>query len=171
MKKHDFRFQILNTGISLLEILVVITVFAVLGIIIARSVFLTLGGSKKSDSQVKIRENVNYALSIIERQIRNANSIVTCPNSPTTTLEYLDENGVSASFSCVNVGGSDSYIASSSARLTSGDIQIVSCSLACIPGDGGVPQSVKINVTAQDAASATAESYVDFTTEIFLRTY
>jgi len=69
-----------NSGLSLIEILIVITIFAVIGILSTRSVFLTLRGAKKSDSLVRVRENVNNALSVIERQIRNSEK-VTCPST------------------------------------------------------------------------------------------
>ena len=57
-------------GMSLLEILIVVAVFSILGVIVTRSVLLTLRGSKKSESQVKVRENVSFSLGVIERQLR-----------------------------------------------------------------------------------------------------
>ena len=82
MSNYKLQITKLQKGMSLLEILVVVAIFSILGVIVTRSVLLTLRGSKKSESQVKVRENVNYALAVIERQLRNADSIVTCPNDP-----------------------------------------------------------------------------------------
>lgn len=72
--KHRF-----HSGFSLIEILVVISIFAVIGILTTRSIFITLRSARKSDSLVRVRENVNYAMGIIERQIRTAES-VNCAN-------------------------------------------------------------------------------------------
>ena len=93
-----------NMGISLIEILIVIGIFAVLGIISTRAILLSLQGSKKGDAQVKVRENLDYAVSVIERQLRNAGSISPCPNVDPLVISYSDSNDVSSSFSCINVG-------------------------------------------------------------------
>ncbi|HKC04336.1 MAG TPA: type II secretion system protein, partial [Patescibacteria group bacterium] len=91
-----------ESGLSLLEILVVVSIFAFLGILITRSIILTVAGSRKSESLVKVRESLNYSLSVIERQLRNANSIPNCPNLDSTYLAYNDQNGNPTSFSCAS---------------------------------------------------------------------
>lgn len=100
----------MNKGLSLLEILVVITIFSVLGILVSQSVILTVRGTKKSESLVSVRENVNYAMGVIERQVRNSDKIV-CEESTETNLSYVDQEGNASDFWCV-IGGNDSYIAS-----------------------------------------------------------
>lgn len=160
------------SGISLIEILVVIAAFAILGILATRAVLLTLRGSRKSESLVKVRENVNYALGIIERQLRNANG-VDCTTSTASLLYYNDERGRRVSFSCVQIGSTtDGYVASGSARLTSSEVRVTSCSFSCSAGSGDVLPSVTVNVTARDATATGVESaQVTSSTQIFLRTY
>jgi len=143
-----------NSGLSLIEILIVITIFAVIGILSTRSVFLTLRGAKKSDSLVRVRENVNNALSVIERQIRNSEK-VTCPSTG-TTLSYVSLEGTSTNFTCQSVGV-DGYISSGSARLTSSDISITSCSITCSQSTLNVPPLVTIAITAEDKTSTSVE--------------
>jgi hypothetical protein len=162
-----------NDGLSLLEILVVVSIFAALGILITRSVLLTLGGGKKSESLIRVRENLNYSIGVIERQLRNANSITTCPNSDTSTISYVDQNGNTTTFSCRNIGvsGSVGYIASGSAKLSSDAVNITGCSFACALGVGS-PSSVTINLTAIDASAMGIEnSAVTATTKVSLRNY
>ncbi|MFH1971121.1 MAG: type II secretion system protein, partial [Patescibacteria group bacterium] len=72
-------------GLSLIEILVTVTVFTILGVLVTSSVFLTLRSTNKSNSTIKIRDNVNYFLSTIQRQLRGAQAIVNCPNSDDTS--------------------------------------------------------------------------------------
>ena len=162
-----------SKGLSLIEVLVVVGIFAILSVIIARSVFLTLRGSAKSETQVQVRENLNYALSVMERGLRNADSVVACPNPDTKVLNYLDSAGTPASFSCVGIGKSDSYIASSSARLTSTDIKINSCSIVCSQEDSGLPPLITVDIEAGGAKTTqgSEKSNVSVTTQIFLRTY
>lgn len=168
----DSRFQVLNSGMSLLEILVVIAIFAILGIIVTRSVVLSIGGSRKSESVVKVRENLNYSLAIIERQIRNANSISQCPNPDPTRIDYKDRDGNPAFFSCVNLGGSDPYIASGSARLTNDLIQVTQCSFTCVAATSTNPALVTVTLEAKDSgAMGVQNATVSTTTQIYLRNY
>lgn len=157
-------------GISFIEILVVIAVFAILGVLATRAILLTLRGSRKSESVVKVRENVNYALAVIERQLRNAESIdtTTCTGG---RVDYKNQDGIGSSFVCTNIGAGG-YIASGSARLTSTDVAVTLCSFSCSPASGDVLPSVTVNVTAQDAVATGVESaQVSSSTQIFLRTY
>ena len=162
----------MSKGMSLLEILVVVAVFAILGVIVTRSVILSIGGSKKSESLVKVRENLNYSLGVIERQIRNANLISVCPNPDTKVINYQDQTGNSTSFSCLNVGTDNAYVASVTARLTSSEVTITSCSFTCTPATSVNPALVTISLEARDAsASALQTSTVTSTTQIYLRNY
>lgn len=157
-------------GFSLLEILVVVSIFAVLGILITRSVLLTLGGGKKSESLIKVRENLDYSVGIIERQLRNANMITACPNPDPSVISYYDQNGNLATFSCVGVG-TRGYIASGEARLSSDTVNITDCSFTCATASG-TPSSVTINLTAKDASvSGSENSTVTTKTQVFLRNY
>jgi type II secretory pathway pseudopilin PulG len=152
----------LNLGLSLLEILVVMSTFAILGILVTQSVVLTLRGSRKSESQVRVRENLNYALSIMERQLRNADSIDSCLPS---VLSYKDSLGNVSTFSCQNY-----YIASGSASLTSQQDVAAWCEFTC--DLTSTPPSVTISIDAQELTSQGVEgASVTATTKIFLRTY
>lgn len=158
-------------GVSFIEILVVIAIFAILGILVARITLVTLRGSNRSDSLVKVRENLDFSLAVMERGIRNAESVSPCPNPDTTSIAFADADGIPTTFSCVNVGAAG-YVASGSARITSDEIKITSCSIACSPGSGGVTPSVTISLEAADARATGIEAAkATATTKIFLRTY
>lgn len=161
-----------NAGISLIEILIVISIFAVLGILSTRVVLLSLTGAKKGDVQIKVRENLDYAVSIMERQLRNAGSISPCPNTDPLIINYSDSNNISTSFSCLNMA-SLGYIASGSARLTSQDVKITSCLFTCTAGTQSTPPKVTIDIQAVDAGTQGSKegASVTVSTEINLRTY
>lgn len=161
-----------TVGMSLLEILVVVAIFSVLGVLVTRSVLLTLRGSKKGESQVKVRENLSYSLAVIERQLRNADSISECPNSDLSVVNYFDERGVLTSFSCVGLGGDDAYVASGSSRLTSDQVKVTSCSFSCSLGTSNNPPVVDVNITATDPTAQGIEgATVNLSTQISLRNY
>lgn len=156
-------------GFTLIEILIVMSIFAIVGVLSSTSLFLTLRGAKKSESAVKVRENINYSFAIIERQIRNAES-VDCVTSTPSILNYTAYEGVSSSFSCKSLN-SVGYLASGSARLTATDINVTDCTFTCIPSDTGL-SSVGINVSAKDSTSSSPENAtITAQTEIVTRNY
>ena len=156
-------------GFSLVEILIVISIFSVIGILSTRIILLTMRGAKKSDSQVRVRENVNYALSIIERQIRNS-EVVNCASSTSSQIIYTSLEGVASTFSCVS--GSDSYILSGTSRLTSSDISITSCLFSCTQTNENDPPVMKVKIVAEDKNNTSVENgSVTVETEIVTRNY
>jgi prepilin-type N-terminal cleavage/methylation domain-containing protein len=163
-------------GISLIELLVVVAIFAFVGTIVTRAIVLTLQGTQKSTSIVSARENLDYAMGIIERQIRNANSITSdCFGEPSTEIDYLDQNGNLGAFSCQGTGTIGSYIASGSAtpvnRITNSAVEITNCSFVC-NSTGTTPPVVSISLTVQNATtSGTAGGEVSSSTQIDLRNY
>ena len=153
--------KIFVSGVSLAEILIVVTIFAALGLVVSSSLILTMRGTKKSESLVKVRENVSYSISVIERNLRNANNITTCATSESVdpeefkSITYLDQYGEFSTFSCVNTGEDDSYIASGSARLSSEGIKITSCSFSCTePEDTTKSPFVTVEISAADVGSS-----------------
>jgi len=157
----------MQKGISLLEILVAVAIFAVLGVMVTRSIALTLRGSKKSELTLKVRENISYSLSVIERQLRNADSITSCNDD--MRVVYIDSFGNSGSFSCEGMDGGDAYIASGSARLTSNEVKITKCTFNCTSSD---PPAVNVSITAIDSQAEGVEgASVTASTKVYLRTY
>ncbi len=162
-----------NKAFSLIEILVVISIFAVIGILSTRSIFQTLRSARKSDSLVRVRENINYALGVIERQIRSAES-VDCSTVTAINMPYIAEGGIGTSFSLATVG-TDKFIASGSGalakRLTSNDITVTSATFTCTQTFNN-PPSINISITAEDNTSTGVEkASVTSQTEILLRNY
>lgn len=157
-----------NKGFSLIEILVVVSIFAIIGVLTTRSLYQTLKSARKSDSLVRVRENVNYALGIIERQIRAAEK-VDCTAVTALNLPYIAGDGVSTSFNCTL--GASGRIASGSAILTSTDVSVTACNFTCTQ-IVNYPPSINITVTAEDNTSSGAEKgSVTTQTEIILRNY
>jgi len=157
----------MKKGFTLIEIMVVISVFAVLSVLVTRSVMVTIRGSKKSESQIKVRENVNYAFSVMERQLRSAQKILSCSADEPLEILYTDDNGQPADFTC-----EEGYIASSSARLTSSDINVDYCSITCQQNSVNDPPIVTINVSASENSSTGVEiGTITMKTEIVGRNY
>lgn len=159
-------------GFSLVELLIAVGIFAIVAVVTTQSLSSSLRNSRKSDAIRKTRENVDYALSSMERLLRNAQE-VNCTNP--NTLSYKDEFGRPTSFTCVRTG-SEGYIASASARLTSTS-SVVDCNsepvFFCTPPTDGVPGSVQITINAYDSTFGTTEegAGVRSRTKVLLRNY
>jgi type II secretory pathway pseudopilin PulG len=159
-----------NKGFSIIEVLVAAGVFAILGILSTSAILISLKGSKKSESQLKVRDNLNYVLGIMERQIRNAKSISCAGN----TLNYVDADGKSGAFALDGVsrvtwkrpGEATAF------GLTSTDVKVESCTFVC-SGTGIVPPNVDIKLMGKDpdAASDDEGAQVIVSTKVQLRTY
>ena len=160
-----------NQGFSLIEMLVVLTIFTVIALVSSETIILTLIGAKKAGSISKVRQNLDLAIGQMERQLHNAKSISECPNSDTSQISFADGNNNLVNFSCVGVNNNNqpSYVASSSASLTSSDITITSCSFVCTPGTGNAPPYVTISITAKEINGSSAP--ITSTTQVTLRSY
>ncbi len=140
--------EVKNSGISLVELMFVVTIFVVVALLINQVLFATFRGSSKSAVGTNVKQNANHAVAIMDRALHSAASILSCNNNIVT---YLNSEGVTTSFSCVNVGDSG-YVASGSARLTSPDVTVSSCNITC-EGEGS-PNAVVIDMTLRQTGGA-----------------
>jgi prepilin-type N-terminal cleavage/methylation domain-containing protein len=162
----------LQDGYTLVEMLVVIVIFATIAVVASQTLILTLRGTRKADAVSKVRQDVDYALGSMERQLRGAKVITSaCTGTASPQISFTDQNGNIVTFACVGVNGSNqpSSIASSSGTLTSNGITISACSFTCTPGNGSSPTQVTMNITAKDLAGQNAP--VSATTQVTLRSY
>lgn len=161
----------MHKGFTLIEIMVVVVLFAVLAVIATQSTFLAVTQSKKSQSQIGVREDLDYALDLMERNIRNSDEI-TCVS--TKVLQYAANPA--AQFKCVTSitpgrlqwdDGSGTFL-----DITPDTLTITDCSFVCVAPTQGVPESVDINITARSKGATTNESAsVSVSTSVQLRTY
>src|SRR3989344_8856553 len=128
-----FRHSVV-AGVSLFEIIIVVGIFAIVAVLTTRATLLTLTGSRKSETGIKAKQNLENALSVIERAVKNADTVTTpCGVNP-PRVDFTDSDGLSAYFSCEALQTSG-YIASGSAKgitpLTGSEIVITDCSFTC----------------------------------------
>lgn len=169
---NNFKKENTTLGISLIEIMIVVVVFTILGVLTTNAVFLTLRGTQRSQSIQKVREKMNYIVSIIQRQLRGAQKVTDCPTvDPFTRIDFINEDGDLSWFSCEQIG-EEGYVASGSARLNSEDISITSCSFICEEGNSGSPAVISVSVTAEDAEeSGIIKGKATFDSKIILRNF
>lgn len=157
-----------TNGFSLIEILVVIVIFAILSVVGTQIVTTSLRSSTKSEKLVAVRENVDFAFNVMERELRNAKSI-SCPSK--STVNFTNQDNSVSSLSCV--GGVNGRIELNTLSLISGNTY-VDCTanvFTCSVSSVGIP-ALDINIKAYDADNLAIEgAEVSTSTKIILRSY
>ena len=162
-----------RSGFTLIEIIVVVGILGIIMIMGSNLFFSILRGSTKTKILQLVKQNGDYAISVMERMIRNARSVNGGGNSITIT----NPDGRTTAFSCSDLDGNGTNeISSNSARLISNEVKVENCSVFSItPGEVGVrPAVVTINFTLSQAAVTTRpeeQASVSFQTTVGLRNY
>lgn len=178
---HDFTFEErkIQGGFTLIEILVVVGLLAIIAVIGSSMFFTTLRSSGKSKTLTRVKQNGDYALSTIERLIRDSEEVIT--NSDGSLCEAgmnkiktkrLD--GSEVEFTCEEEGTVNGLIASNSARLTSNEVKLDNCSFDCSSQGEFYPQIVSIDFTLSQAAETTRleeQASVNFKTTVNTRNF
>jgi prepilin-type N-terminal cleavage/methylation domain-containing protein len=174
----------MKKGYSIIEILVVVGVFAVLGVLATQSINLSLKSSKKSDSTILVKQELENAASNIERQLQTASSVIDCTTSvATASVGIRNSVGDRYDYACFDSPpdnfpastSNDSRIVYSSGntinyayRLTSNNINITYCRFTCTPQ--GINTYIDFTVTASARGLSVAEgSTVTTTRKIMIR--
>lgn len=166
-----FNFQFKKTsGYTLVEVMIAVFIFAIIMFVTVQTLASTFKSTTKSENEVSVRENIDYALNVMERNLRNSASL-DCANSDSQTLSYTDQYNNQVSFYC---DSSVNRIASASAYITTSDIHVDCTGVVFVCDSGGlsVPPSVSISLSAWNADAAGADqSVVNAQTTVQLRSY
>lgn len=165
-------------GFTLIEMLVVISMVAIIGSLVVTILVMTLRGSNKAELISTLKQNGNAAMAQMVRQIRYAKSLDTPSSCITpvttqslTTTSLTDDQ--QTTFTCVT--GANSTIASNGASLldtTSGSVS--TCSFVCSQQNIFDPPSITIQftLTAKNANQLEeTQATVPFQTTVKLRNY
>ena len=151
-------------GFTLIELLVSLTVFAVLSLFVTQSFLSILQARSKADVAATVRQEAHFALLVVERHLRGAVS-ATCTTP--TEVSWVNADGNSSSFSCVNPGLASSHLASGSARLTSDNVSISRCEFSCpAPSQVNISFTITQRATTQDPRQ---KSELSVSSQVILR--
>jgi prepilin-type N-terminal cleavage/methylation domain-containing protein len=159
-----------KTGFTLVEIMIVVGILGIIAVVGSGTFFSILRGSTKTKTLQLVKQNGDYAVSVMERMIRNAKSVSGGGSSITIT----NPDGETTDFSC---SGSPATIASNSASLMSSEVKVNDCTniFTVTPGEAGIrPAVVKINFSLSQAGTPSRpeeQTSVNFQTTITLRNY
>jgi len=108
MKIPNSNFQIpkcCNSGFTLVEVLVTFAIVSIVVTIGSISFFALLRGANKTEILKEVKQNGDYALSVMELKIRNARDIPSgCDGAATNSISIENPDATTTIFSCVNTG-------------------------------------------------------------------
>jgi prepilin-type N-terminal cleavage/methylation domain-containing protein len=146
---------------TLVELLVVVAIFAGLGVLLVNSLFSILRSNTKSELVKEIRQNGSFAIDVMTKKLAGANN-PQCDEEQ-SQVTFSDSDGEEITFSCDSGG----YIASESAgaektALTSNQvgednikISLTNCSFEC--ETAGTKNKVTINFTLSQAGTSSRQ--------------
>jgi prepilin-type N-terminal cleavage/methylation domain-containing protein len=165
-----------HKGYTLIELIAVVAVFGVVGIIIVSLLFTLLRGSRKADLLTAVRQEGDFTLSQIVRNVRygQLDSPVSC-SSPVTAQSITVTSGVDGgqtTYSCP--ANQTSPISSNSAALTDNNsVAVTNCSFTCQDPLVGSPPVITIQFTLSpsngEGAFTENNATVQFDTSVTLR--
>ena len=170
-----------KSGFSLIEILVVIVILGVLGTVATQSLFSLLRGAAKTEVVKEVKQNGDYALSVMEVKLRNStitDSDCTAAVSGATSLTLTDPGFPAFSFRCVVDGSTNrisQFISGQDQYLTNTSVTLPTCmttdiSFTCINTAGVKNILIKFTLTQAQAGAQGAESASQvFQTQVTLR--
>lgn len=98
MTKEKFQ----SHGFTLLEIIVSVGIISLIAVVVTQVLFSTGQSNSKAEIQKEVKQNGNYALGVIDRMMRNAQSVTsTCDGSITTSIQITNPDNGATTFGCV----------------------------------------------------------------------
>lgn len=155
-------------GFSLIEVLVVLSIFVLIAIIANQLLFPVFRGSEKTGAAIIVKQNGNYAISVIQRELYNSKGVSLCAPEIVT---YFDADGDLTSLSCSIGSGSKIFLASrSGARdLTSPEVEVESCNITCLPLPPYKQVGIVFTLKKKDAVRVEEKASFNFRTSVTLR--
>ncbi len=179
----------MNKGFTLIELLVSVSVTAII-VAVGGDIFLSVIRSyNKSNITNEVEQNGSYALTLMEREIRNASRIVSPVSSGTQSFitledplnnrtEYFFAAGSGAGDTCLNgsvqkrLADATEQVLTNTSRIEGINVTALSFS---VTRNDPAPPSVTINLAINQGCGASSridyQSSINLTTTVSLRNY
>jgi len=161
-----FKNNSKEKGFTLIEMLIVIALFAGLAVLVGSMVGSSMKGTKKSESAMKVRAELENAVSIFERSLREAKKdTVSCSSNQ---VSFTDQDGSDVTFKCT--GSSPSFnFQKGLSNLVGSSVSLTACNFKCDDLSNG---TVVVNLTGSSASSSGVEvDTVNVSARVVLRNY
>ncbi len=178
-----------SRGFTLVEILVVVGILGIIAVVASNVFFTTLRSSGKTKVLTKVKQNGDYALSVMERLIKDSQEVITNTDNKICEqgmnyLKFKRTDGGMVEFACLEEGTANGRIASNSARLTSSEVKVDTCVFDCScpaafpnctsQGTKFYPKTVTIKFTLSQVGATVRpeeQATINFQTTVSTRNY
>ena len=167
-----------KNGFTLVELLISVFLIVSVGVIVFSIFSSMLRGTKKSVTINAIRENGNFAIAQMVRNIQYSQVVGACDSvTEMPQINLIAPGGESLSYICDASGNIASQSASTTKYLIDTSTAIVStssCSFVCIDSGADSPKQVKIKFDLENASSsqfAEDQARIPFSTSVALRNF
>jgi len=184
---HSSQIIVNQKGFTLVEIMVVVVIFGIMGIVASNSLFSLLRGASKTEILKEVKQNGDYTLSVMEFKIRNAKEVLTttyaCTGTQQTGIEILNPDDSKTVYSCAAFGfplvnrlqevyTTPAGVVQTAKYLTTTKVTVANCNavFSCTSAVSGI-ESVNIRFTLNQVGGTSPEDSATetFATQVNLR--
>jgi prepilin-type N-terminal cleavage/methylation domain-containing protein len=179
------HFNNISSGFTLVELLIVVALVAIIGLTTTQIFVMGIRSQGKSEVLKEVKQNGDYALSIIETMVRNAIDIPASCNTAYNQLQILNSDGLTTTFECLENGNISSISGlivaptPTGIPLTSNKVSVFNCSSAfriVCPTPPLSPKYVYVNFSIRSSGSSLTPtpgsfSVLEYQTTVSLRNY
>lgn len=165
-----------NCGFSLIEMIIVVSILGLIAVISSGFLLVSLMASNKAESTKEVRQNGNYALSVIEGLILNSSSVGCTGGSNEIWIKDLRDNLATVIYDSASkriASFSGSLGVGTSTYLTGSNVTVSDCVFTCTQ-DLGRPTKVVINFSVSKGGSEARPSEkasLQFQTTVVTKNY
>lgn len=134
-----------QSGFSLIEMIVVMTILGLVAVIASGFLLTSMMAGNKSEITKEVRQNGDYAISVMETLILSSRSVGCTANG--TGVNVTDLEGNTTTFLCEGT-----KITSNSASLTGSNVAVSNCQFTC-EAEFGKPTAVGIGFSVSQAGT------------------
>lgn len=165
---------------SMIELLVVVALVGLIGTITTQVFILAIQTQGKSEVIKEVKQNGDYAFSVMESMIRNSTDISVSCNETSTQLNIRNPDGFNTVFDCTgsnisSISASEGVATPTGAPLTNSRVKVTSCTFRVVcPTPPINPKYVYVQYTVSQAGEGTGPkdtSSLDYQTTVSLRNY
>ena len=155
-------------GFTLVELLVTISIVAMVGVVASSTLFSLFRGASKSEILKEVKQNGETALSVMEQKVRNATSVLcTSLGGSQYFMTITNQDGTTTQFACnsspLTLTQDNKNLINSASTGTS--IQLVACDASvfvCTPPVNPTSVQIRFGLKEGNANANTAETATSY---------